>query len=374
MRTNTFGAVTRIRSAITIATYEYFGNNRQMTYVELPLMTTNCCEGGANPMQCTTLLSTNKVSDIHVITKYEDDAKSKPTKTDHIDYDKDFFNKPVYLTVSNQLHLEAFAQGLKEVFTLTRCVRAEPSDDRTHIAEISMLEYEICFTDIDDNIKTATDYIKYCISYCLKYCKKDLEFLHQYVYSKTQNTSDKNFQPKKQTLIEQLESYVSKSIVKITHEDTITILLEHQKEGKIKFNNQPTYDGDLSNEHERYITDILYPGCMIAVQRYPTAVKAFYMPDCGDGKHVECFDLLVRGMELVGGSQRIWNYEELEKKMKSLGMDLKELQWYLDLRKYGSVPHGGAGVGVDRLVMLITGMENIRDVVSFIRTVHNCEY
>ncbi len=348
-RTNIMSCVFRIRSAITLATNIYFGQKLKYNYIDLPILTTSECEGGCIPLQVTSLLNDGFHNGL---TLHEDSTE--------LDYSKDFFEKPVYLTVSNQLYLESFAQAMTSVFTLTPATRGEMSNSGRHLSSFMMLEYESCFGSLDDNIDISVKYIKFCIEYCFEHCLKDLEFLNKFGQNKN--------------LIMDLKKYLTENVVKIDHYDVVTILQQHVKDKKVVFINEPKHDADLSHEHEVYITDKLYSGLMVAVQRYPKAVKAFYMLESPDNKHVECFDLLVKGLELIGGSQREYNHEKLLEKMDKLNMDVGPIKWYVDLRKYGCAPSFGAGLGLDRAVMLLTGMENVRDCTSFVRANGECNF
>lgn len=355
VRTNTFGALARVRSALTLAMHEYFSDSN-FVFVDLPFITDSECEGGANPLQVTVLL-TDKVSDIPV--KCTTNNKTI-TKTDEIDFNKDFFGKKVFLTVSAQLHLETYACALSNVYTMTRAFRGEPSSTPRHLAELNMLEWETCFTTLEDNIDYAETFIKHCIGYLMENCPEEMKFF------------DKQVRP---GLINELKKLYDEPFVKTTHEEAVKVLKQHVEEKKVVFINEPKYDEDLSNEHEKYLVDKVYNGPCV-VRYYPQKVKAFYMPVISDTgiKRVNCYDLLTRIGELVGGSQRISDYDELVGRMDELKMDKKKLDWYLDLRRYGSVPHGGAGIGFERLVMLMTGIDNIRDTIPFYRTVKDCQH
>jgi asparaginyl-tRNA synthetase len=361
VRTNTFGALARIRSELIIAMHHFF-HSSSFTFVDLPFITESECEGGANPLQVTTLL-TDKRSDIPTINTPKELVIPA---SEEIDYTKDFFGKKVYLTVSAQLHLETYACALTNVYTMTRAFRGEPSNSTRHLAELNMLEWETCFTSLENNIDIAESFIKHCIGHVLEHCMPEMAFF------------DKIVRP---GLIKELQAMYAEAFIKTTHEEAITLLRQHVEQGKVKFNSEPKYDDDLANEHEKYLVHIYGKPCV--VRYYPKPVKAFYMPvvkeketKIGDKviERVNCYDLLTRIGELVGGSQRIDNYDELVARMDELKMNKTQLDWYLDLRRYGSVPHGGAGIGFERLVMLLTGIDNIRDTVPFYRTVKDCKY
>ncbi|AGC02177.1 asparaginyl t-RNA synthetase [Acanthamoeba polyphaga moumouvirus] len=348
-RTNIMRAIFSIKSRIMLSIHDFFSTSNYI-YVDIPALTTNACEGGCHPLQVTSLLDKGETNQIPVI-----------PNTTKINFTQDFFNKPVYLTVSNQLHLECFAHGLGYVYTITPATRGEPSQSTKHLAHFSMLEVESCFGDLKDNMDVAENFIKYCTSQVLKYCENELKVLE---------FSNKG-------LIKKLEKIVSDKFIRIAHRDAI-LLLQKIHENK-PFQERPEFNDDLTGEHEKFL--VKHFGNPVIVMRYPKQVKAFYMPvhhsinqENNSIEYVDCFDLLMDIGEVVGGSQRIWDYNELSSRMNELNIDKEHLKWYLDLRKYGSVPHGGFGLGIERLVAVLTGMINIKDCATFPITVHHCEY
>ena len=350
-RSNIMRAMFLCKSVIVKSIHDFFTSGNYC-YVDLPILTTNACEGGCQPLQVTSLLDSGKISDIPAIT----------TDTNQIDFTKDFFDNPVYLTVSNQLHLECFAHGMGYVYTITPATRGEPSQSTKHLAHFSMLEVEFCFGELSDNISIAEKCIKYCATEILNKCKNELEVLNKASGGK---------------LIEKIIKIISEPFIRIEHRDAITILRESHK--TIPFIEEPQYAGDLSGEHERFL--VKHFNHPVVVMRYPKKVKAFYMPihhcikeENASIQYVDCFDLLMDIGEVVGGSQRIWNEKELLSRMNELDIDSKHLDWYVDLRRYGSVPHGGFGLGIERLVAALTGMANVKDCISFPLTVHHCTH
>jgi len=340
-------------------------------------ITENECEDGAFPFTVTSLpLDENK--------------------QDKIDWNKDFFNKKVYLTVSSQLHLEATLCGTKrDSYCMTVAFRAEPSDTIMHLAEFCMPEWELVGS-IEKNIAFTEFMLKHVFKHVLEECHDELIFLedvrikqfdiekknkleaHKGQLDKINKKDWKIIQkqlvsstPIKISLIDRLNKYKDTDFIKTTHAECVTKMLKDQEEHKVQFIKMPSYDDDLSREHERYITDVMFDGLPVFVKRYPKKVKAFYMPVVDQNseiKHVENFDLLFPYIgEVVGGSQRIHDHNELVGRMKELDMKTESLQWYIDLRKYGTVPHGGAGLGLGRLFMVLTDITNIRDLQEFPR-------
>lgn len=367
-RSNIMRAVCKCRSVIEQSIHEFL-MERNFCLVDLPILTTNACESGCQPLQVTSLLNDGKLSaiprKIYSQDEYIDDKENgelltvkHSIETEEIDFKKDFFDNPVYLTVSNQLHLECFALGLGYVYTMTPATRGEPSQTTKHLAHFQMLEYEFCFGTLDDNMNLAESLIKYCASKVMHQCKEELSVLDF--------AADKKLIPK-------LESIITKPFIRIEHRDAITLLKEAHT--KTPFVDEPQFAGDLSGEQERYL--VKHFGHPVIVMRYPKAVKAFYMPvhHTTEGiEYVDCYDMLMDIGEVVGGSQRIWDEKELVDRMKENGMDPKHLDWYVDLRRYGSTPHGGMGLGVERLVATLTGMSNVKDCISFPISVHHCIY
>lgn len=378
-RSNIMRAVFVIKSCIMKSIHDFF-TDKSYCQVDLPILTSNACESGCQPLQVTNLLTDGKILDIPVIMVKKEtrvtsramkcivgaDTYMADTPTEEIDFTKDFFDKPVYLTVSNQLHLECFAHGLGNVYTITQATRGEPSQTSKHLATFNMLEWESCFGTLNDNINIAESLIKYCANQILKKCVDEIAILDK----NEKGTTDK------------IKKIANEPFHRISHLDAIKLLKTHHLE--IPFVDEPKYNNDLSTEHERWLVN--YFGKPVAVMRYPKAVKAFYMPvyetiDVNESEninsqieYVDCYDLLMDIGEVVGGSQRIWNEQELISRMKESGVNPSHLDWYVNLRKYGSVPHGGAGIGIERLTAALTGMHNIKDCISFPITIHSCPY
>ena len=325
-RANTFSAVFRVRSALAMAIHQFF-QDQGFVYVNTPIITGNDAEGAGETFTVTT----------------RSDGK----------YDEDFFGKHASLTVSGQLQAEAYALAFRDVYTFGPTFRAENSNTTTHAAEFWMIEPEMAFADLDYDMDVIEDMIKYCIDYVMETCPEEMKFFNERI--------DK-------TLKERLEHVRNSEFRRMTYTEAIEIL----KQAGVKFENNTMYWGmDLNTEHERYITEKVVKGPTFLIN-YPAEIKAFYMRQNDDGKTVAACDLLVPGVgELVGGSQREERLELLEKKMDDLGMNKDGLQWYLDLRRYGGCQHAGFGLGFERLVMYVTGMENIRDVIPFARTPRN---
>ena len=337
-RTNTFNAVFRVRSRLAFAIHKFF-NERGFVYVHTPIITGSDAEGAGEMFRVTTL-------DLDNIPK-DDDG--------NIDFSQDFFSKSTNLTVSGQLQAEAYALAFRNVYTFGPTFRSEHSNTPRHAAEFWMMEPEICFADLDDVCNLAEDMVRYIIKDVMENCEEEIKFFNSFV--------DKN-------LIERLTKVANKSFKKLTYTEAIEIL---QKSGE-KFEYPVEWGMDLQTEHEKYLSEKVVDG-PVFVTDYPKEIKAFYMRLNDDNKTVAATDLLVPGIgELIGGSQREERYELLDKKMNELGFNKEEYKWYLDLRKYGGVKHGGFGLGFERMVMYMTGMSNIRDVIPFPRTVGHCEY
>lgn len=361
-RSNAMRAVFAVKSLVMKSIHDYF-SNKNFCYVDLPVLTTNACEGGCQPLQVTSLIDSGNITDIPVVSvETTENNIISSTQTSEIDFKKDFFGNKVYLTVSNQLHLECFAHGLGYVYTITPATRGEPSQSTKHLAYFNMLEAEFCFGDLSDNIDLAENCIKYCVNQVMTKYPEELAVLSM--------ASDKK-------LIEKLGKISTEPFVRIKHQDAITLLKEnHSSE---KFADVPEFTGDLSGEHERFL--VRHFGKPVVVMQYPKNVKAFYMPVVSTAEHdgelveyVDCFDLLMDIGEVVGGSQRISDETELTNRMTELGIDTKHLDWYVSLRRFGTVPHGGFGIGIERLVAVITGMTNVKDCISFPITVHHCTH
>jgi len=335
-RTNTFSAVFRIRSVAAFAIHRFF-NERGFVYVHTPLITGSDCEGAGAMFQVTTL-DLNKVAE-----------------SGKVDYKRDFFEKPANLTVSGQLNVETYAMAFSNVYTFGPTFRAERSNTPRHAAEFWMIEPEMAFADLSDDMDVAEAMVKYIISYVMEQCPEELAFLNSFV--------DKG-------LLDRLNNVVENEFVRLTYTEAIKIL-EPIKD-QFEF---PIYWGcDLQSEHERYLTETVYKKPVFLTD-YPKEIKSFYMKLNEDGKTVAAADLLVPGIgELIGGSQREDNLKLLEARMDELGMKKEDYSWYLDLRKYGSVTHSGFGLGFERMIMYLTGISNIRDVIPFPRTVSNLDY
>lgn len=337
-RTNTFNAVFRVRSRLAFAIHKFF-NERGFVYVHTPIITGSDAEGAGEMFRVTTL-------DLDNISK-DDDG--------NIDFSQDFFSKSTNLTVSGQLQAEAYALAFRNVYTFGPTFRSEHSNTPRHAAEFWMMEPEICFADLDDVCNLAEDMVRYIIKDVMENCEEEIKFFNSFV--------DKN-------LIDRLTKVANKSFKKLTYTEAVEIL---QKSGE-KFEYPVEWGMDLQTEHEKYLSEKVVDG-PVFVTDYPKEIKAFYMRLNDDNKTVAATDLLVPGIgELIGGSQREERYELLDKKMDELGFNKEEYKWYLDLRKYGGVKHGGFGLGFERMVMYMTGMSNIRDVIPFPRTVGHCEY
>ena len=335
-RTNTFGAVLRIRHALAFAVHKFF-NDKGFYYFHTPLITASDCEGAGAMFQVSTL-----------------DFENPPrTEEGRIDYSQDFFGQHVSLTVSGQLEGELGATALGCIYTFGPTFRAENSNTPRHLSEFWMIEPEMAFYEIEDNMDLAEEFIKYCINYALEHCMDDIQFLN--------DMFDKN-------LIETLRFVVDNDFVRLPYTEGIKILEESGK--KFEF---PVYWGvDLASEHERYLVEEHFKKPVILTD-YPKEIKAFYMKLNDDGKTVRAMDVLFPKIgEIIGGSQREESLEKLEQRMQEL--DMQPIEWYLDTRRFGTVPHSGFGLGFERLVLFVTGMQNIRDVIPFPRYPNNCDY
>ncbi|TFG80139.1 MAG: asparagine--tRNA ligase, partial [Spirochaetales bacterium] len=336
-RTNTFGAVARMRSQMAFAMHSFF-NERSFQYVHTPIITASDCEGAGEMFQVTTL-------DIDSLAK-----SGKPA-----DYSKDFFGKKSYLSVSGQLNVETYCMALGKVYTFGPTFRAENSNTPRHLAEFWMIEPEIAFAELPEDMALAEDFIKYLLSWALDTCGEDLAFF------------DKRVQP---GLIATLEAVRSSVFAHMTYTDAVKELEKHADDFEFK----PYWGCDLQTEHERYLTEIVMKGPVI-VTDYPKELKAFYMRRNDDGKTVSAMDVLVpRIGEIIGGSAREYRLDILEAAMAEKGLETAPYWWYLDLRRYGSAPHAGFGLGFERLMRYVTGMENIRDVIPFPRAPKQAEF
>ena len=337
-RTNLFSAVFRVRSLLAYAIHEFF-RKEDFIYVNTPLITASDCEGAGEMFQVTTL-------DLNKLPK---DDKG------NIDFSKDFFGKSANLTVSGQLEAETYALAFKKVYTFGPTFRAENSNTQRHASEFWMIEPEIAFADLNDDMALVEKMIKYVINYILENAKDELKFFDEFVA------------PGK---IKQLEDLVKSNISICEYKNAVKLIKESGK----KFENRLEYGDDLSTEHEKFLTDELFKG-PVFVTNWPKDIKAFYMRVNDDNETVAAVDLLVPGSgELVGGSQREERYDVLINRMKEMGVPYEEMKWYTNLRKYGGVKHSGFGLGFERLIMYVTGVENIRDVIPYPRTPRNCEY
>ncbi|WP_066712684.1 asparagine--tRNA ligase [Clostridium sp. Marseille-P299] len=336
-RTNTFQAVFRVRSLIAYAIHEFF-QQRDFVYVHTPLITGSDAEGAGEMFQVTTL-------DLNNVPK---------TKEGKIDFSEDFFNKPTNLTVSGQLNGETYAMAFRNIYTFGPTFRAENSNTTRHAAEFWMIEPEIAFADLKDDMILAENMIKYVISYVLEHAPEEMNFFNSFV--------DKG-------LLERLNNVLNSEFGHVTYTEAVEILEKNND----NFDYKVSWGCDLQTEHERYLTEQVFKK-PVFVTDYPKDIKAFYMKLNEDNKTVAAMDLLVPGIgEIIGGSQREDDYDKLLKRMEELKLDPEDYGFYLDLRKYGSTRHAGFGLGFERCVMYLTGMSNIRDVIPFPRTVNNCE-
>ena len=334
-RTNTFQAVFRVRSILAYAIHKFF-QDRGFVYVHTPIITSSDCEGAGEMFQVTTL-------DLDRI-----------AKEGKVDYTKDFFGKQTFMTVSGQLDVETFCMSFRNVYTFGPTFRAENSNTTRHAAEFWMIEPEIAFGDLEDVMDLEESMLKYIISYVLENAPEEMKFFDSFI---------------EKGLIERLHGIINNDFARITYTDAVELLKKHND----KFENKVEWGCDLQTEHERYLTEKVY-GKPVFVTDYPKEIKAFYMKQNEDGKTVAAVDCLVPGVgEIMGGSQREDNYDKLLARINELGLDPESYGFYLDLRRYGSVRHSGFGLGFERAVMYLTGMQNIRDVLPFPRTVGNCE-
>ncbi len=337
-RTNTFAAVFRMRSVIAYAIHQFF-QERGFVYVHTPIITASDCEGAGEMFKVSTLDFENMPKD----------------ENGNVDYSKDFFGKSANLTVSGQLNVETYCMAFRNVYTFGPTFRAENSNTTRHAAEFWMIEPEMAFAELGDDMALAEDMLKYVINYCLENAPEEMEFFNKFV--------DK-------TLLDRLNNVVSNDFGHVTYTEAIEILEKHND----KFAYKVSWGCDLQTEHERYLTEEIFKK-PVFVTDYPKEIKAFYMKLNDDNKTVAAMDLLVPGVgEIIGGSQREENYDTLVARMQECGLDAKDYDFYLDLRKYGTNKHAGFGLGFERAVMYITGMSNIRDVIPFPRTVGTVEF
>ncbi len=337
-RTNTFGAVLRVRSALAFAIHKFF-QEKGFYYLNTPLITASDCEGAGAMFQVTTL----PLNDL------------PKTEEGSVDYSRDFFGKPTALTVSGQLEGELGATALGAIYTFGPTFRAENSNTPRHLSEFWMIEPEMAFYDISDNMDLAEEFVKYCIRYALDNCRDDIDFLAQM------------YDPE---LVSRLEFVLHNDFVRLTYTEGVEIL---EKSGK-KFEFPVSWGTDLQSEHERYLVEEHFKKPVILTD-YPREIKAFYMKQNDDGRTVRAMDVLFPHIgEIIGGSEREENYDKLMKRIDELGIPMKDMWWYLDTRRFGTVPHSGFGLGFERLVLFVTGMTNIRDVIPFPRTPGNAEF
>ena len=336
-RTNTFSAVFRVRSVAAFAIHEYFQKNGYV-YLNSPIITCADCEGSAEMFKLTTL----------------DLDKPLPQKDGHTDFSQDIFGKKAYITGSGQLHGETFSQAFGKIYTFGPTLRSENSNTKTHTNEFWMMEPEISFCDLEELMNIEEDFLKYVVKAVLERCPEEMEFFDKFVEN---------------GLIEKLKRVISSSFTRIDHKEAIDIL----KKADRKWEFQPEYGEDIAKEHEKYITE--YFNGPVFVKNWPKDIKSYYMKLNPDGKTVAAVDLEVPGAgEIMGGSQREEDYDKLVARMNEMHINTDELYWYLDLRRYGSVIHSGFGLGFERLLMYLTGMENIRDVIPYPRTPNNCDF
>ena len=336
-RTNTFSAVFRVRSVAAFAIHEYFQKNGYV-YLNSPIITCADCEGSAEMFKLTTL----------------DLDKPLPQKDGHTDFSQDIFGKKAYITGSGQLHGETFSQAFGKIYTFGPTLRSENSNTKTHANEFWMMEPEISFCDLEELMNIEEDFLKYVVKAVLERCPEEMEFFDKFVEN---------------GLIEKLKRVISSIFTRIDHKEAIDIL----KKADRKWEFQPEYGEDLAKEHEKYITE--YFNGPVFVKNWPKDIKSYYMKLNPDGKTVAAVDLEVPGAgEIMGGSQREEDYDKLVARMNEMHINTDELYWYLDLRRYGSVIHSGFGLGFERLLMYLTGMENIRDVIPYPRTPNNCDF
>lgn len=337
-RANTFNAVFRVRSSLAYAIHKFF-QERGFVYVNTPLITGSDAEGAGEMFNVNSFDLTN-------IPKTEDGQ---------IDFSKDFFGKSAHLTVSGQLNGETFAEAFRNIYTFGPTFRAENSNTVKHAAEFWMVEPEICFADLNDDMDLAEDMIKYIFKYVLDNCPEEMEFFNNFIDN---------------TLLDRLNNVINSDFARISYTDAVTELEKHNDEFEFKV----SWGIDLQTEHERYLCEKVFKK-PVFVTDYPMDIKAFYMKQNPDGKTVAAADLLAPGIgEIIGGSQREEDYNKLLNRMKELDMPIENYDWYLDLRKYGSCVHSGFGLGFERALMYLTGMQNIRDVIPFPRTPKNCEF
>lgn len=336
-RTNAIGAVSRVRNQLSYAIHSYF-HDRGFVYVHTPIISASDCEGAGEMFQVTTL-----------------PLEDLPKSDGKVDYKEDFFGKMANLTVSGQLEAEIYALALKNVYTFGPTFRAENSNTARHLAEFWMIEPEMAFCDLEGDMSVAEDFLKYIFTYVLKNCQDDMQFFNKWVLK---------------GVADNLQEVIEKPFVHLSYTDAVKELQGSSR----NFEYPVAWGKDLQSEHEKFLTEEVFKAPVI-VTDYPKEIKAFYMKLNDDEKTVRAMDVLVPRLgEIIGGSERESRYDVLTRRMKELDLDEKDYWWYLDLRRYGSVPHAGFGLGFDRVVQYVTGMQNIRDVIPFPRTVHNAEF
>ena len=354
-RTNTFGSVFRVRHALAFAVHQFF-NERGFVYLHTPIITASDAEGAGEMFKVTTLPFDN----------------TPRNELGEVDFKEDFFGRATNLTVSGQLEGELAAMGFSDVYTFGPTFRAENSNTTRHLAEFWMIEPEVAFNDLEDNMDLAESFVRYLIAYVLKNNRADLEFLDARLVEeeKQKPQAERN----ETGLIEKLESVVSQDFERITYTQAIEILLQSPAYKKKKFKYELSWGTDLQSEHERWLVEKHFKKPVI-VSDYPKEIKAFYMRQNDDGKTVAAMDILAPGIgEIVGGSQREERLDMLEKRMIEMHIPIEQMWWYLDTRRFGTVPHAGFGLGFERMVQFVTGMTNIRDVIPFPRTPKNAEF
>lgn len=355
-RTNTFSAIMRIRSSLSFAIHEFFQKN-EFLYVHTPIITSSDAEGAGQQFRVTTLNPNDTSLDLE----------------GKVDFKKDFFGKETHLTVSGQLEAEAYAMSLGKVYTFGPTFRAENSNTSRHLSEFWMIEPEVAFMDLEGNIKLAEEFLKYVLSYIIKFNLKDLKFLENRLI-KEDSQKPKN-ERNNMNLIEKLNFVINNEFKKISYSDAFKILRNSKPNKKKKFKFIiDEWGTDFQSEHERFLVEKEF-NCPVVIYNYPADIKSFYMRLNDDDRTVKAMDILFPGIgEIVGGSQREERLDILLKRIKKFGIKEKDVWWYTDLRKYGSAPHSGFGLGFERLVMFATGMSNIRDVIPFPRTPQNAEF
>lgn len=355
-RTNTFGAVFRVRNSLAFAIHKFF-NEKGFLYMHTPIITSSDAEGAGEMFRVTNL-------NLNELPKDENN---------HIDFKQDFFGKSTNLTVSGQLEGELAAMAFGDIYTFGPTFRAENSNTARHLAEFWMIEPEMAFADLKDNMDLAEEMLKYVMRYTLENCKEDIEFLNQRL-AEEEKQKPQN-ERSEWTLLEKLNFCIENNFERVTYTQAIEILRESNHNKKKKFQYVVDKWGvDLQSEHERYLVEKHFKKPVILTD-YPKEIKSFYMRQNDDGKTVAAMDILFPGIgEMVGGSQREERLDKLETRMNEIGIPLEELSWYLDTRRFGACPHAGFGLGFERLVLFVTGMTNVRDVIAFPRTPNNCEF